>query len=161
MPDMLVKLYTLPPLQAVLTQQSQQGIVIRRGLVPEKHIVLNLVRAHFSESWANECDVTFSRQPVSCFIAIEDSALRGFACYDATLRGFFGPTGVRDSARGRGIGTALLLACLHDMRAQGYGYAIIGAAGPTQFYEKIVGAITIAGSSPGIYAGLLDEDDHS
>ncbi|MEO8397022.1 MAG: GNAT family N-acetyltransferase, partial [Chloroflexota bacterium] len=53
------------------------------------------------------------------------------------------------------IGKALLLACLHDMLAQGYGYAIIGWAGPVEFYVNAVGAIEIPDSRPGVYRGML------
>jgi len=155
MTDMLVKLYALP---AYKDTQSHHGITIRRAIAPEKHLVLAWVREHFSEYWVSECDVAFSRQPVSCFLATKDSTLIGFACYDTTRRGFFGPTGVDESARGRGTGAALLLACLHDMWAQGYGYAIIGGVGPVAFYEKIVGATVIPDSTPSIYAGMLRED---
>ena len=79
----------------------------------------------------------------------------GFACYEATAKDFFGPTGVNPDYRGKGIGKALLLAALHAMRAEGYAYAIIGSAGPTAFYEKEVGAIAIPDSSPGIYKHML------
>ena len=70
--------------------------------------------------------------------------LVGFACYDTSARGFFGPTGVDETARGGGIGHALLLASLLDMRAQGYGYAIVGDVGPVDFYVRAVGATPIA-----------------
>ena len=68
----------------------------------------------------------FRRQPPSCFLATRSGKLIGFACYDSIARGFFGPTGVDQEARGAGIGRALLLATLLDMRTLGYGYAIIG-----------------------------------
>jgi GNAT superfamily N-acetyltransferase len=155
MTDMLVKLYTLPALQPVLDDQARKGITVRRGLAPEKSFVLEWVRRHFSEFWVNECDVAYNSRPVTCWVAVEDGRLIGFGCYDTTAKGFFGPTGVGEAARGRGTGTALLLACLHDMRAQGYGYAIIGSAGPTDYYAKVVGAIPIPDSKPGIYGGML------
>lgn len=155
MPDMLVKLYTLPPLAQVIAQQTANGVTIRRGLPPEKHIMLDWVATHFNAHWRSECDVAFSRQPVSCFVAVSDGQLLGFGCYDATARGFFGPTGVDETQRGHGIGKALLLACLHDMAAQGYGYAIIGGVGPAEFYEKAVGATLIPDSTPGVYRGML------
>jgi ribosomal protein S18 acetylase RimI-like enzyme len=63
--------------------------------------------------------------------------------------------GVDSAARGSGIGTTLLLACLHAMAAAGYAYAIIGAAHDVAFYRKAVGAVEIAGSSPGIYRDRL------
>lgn len=151
MPDMLVPLYNLPPTVSL----TDAGISIRRGLAPEKHIVLGWISEHFSAYWRSEADVAFAQQPVSCFIATENGDLLGFGCYDTTKRGFFGPTGVAEAARGRGIGKALLLACLHDMAAQNYGYAIIGAAGPVAFYERTVNAVVIEGSVPGVYRGML------
>jgi GNAT superfamily N-acetyltransferase len=155
MPDMLVKLYTLPELEPILKQQRQAGIDIRRGLALEKQLVLDWVKQNFNQNWGSECDIAFTRQPVSCFIAVEQGRLIGFACHDATYKNFFGPTGVSEQARGRGVGKALLLACLHAMKAQGYAYAIIGWVGPADFYAKAVGAVEIEDSEPGIYRGRL------
>ncbi len=156
MTDMLVKLYALPDLAPALADPRMAGVTIRRALAPEKHVVTAWVQATFdSPGWASECEAAILRQPPACFVAVENEALIGFGCYDATSRGVFGPTGVGEAARKRGIGTALLLACLHDMRAQGYAYAIIGWAGPQDFYARIVGATPIPDSEPGLYAGLL------
>lgn len=157
MPDMLVKLYELPPLEPVLEAQRQKGIDIRRGLAPEKKQVLAWVGEHFSDYWVSECDVAFTRQPVSCFIAVQDNTVLGFACYDTAARGFFGPTGVDERQRGRGIGAALLLMTLHGMLQVGYGYAIIGAVGPADFYTRVAGATVIPDSTPGVYRGLLPD----
>jgi GNAT superfamily N-acetyltransferase len=153
--DMLVKLYALPPSADVFERLSKTGITTRRALAPEKHTVLGWVRAHFSEHWASEVDVAFSRQPISCFIAVRQKTILGFACHDATCRNFFGPTGVDPNERKTGIGKALLFNCLEAMKSQGYGYAIIGGVGPAEFYAKTVGAIPIEGSEPGVYRGLL------
>lgn len=158
MSDMLVKLYELPPISPVIEEQRAKGIEIRRALVPEKSFIIEWVAKHFSILWRNECEVAFSYQPPTCFIAVESEQLIGFACHETTHKNFFGPTGVAESARGQGVGRALLLACLHDMHALGYGYAIIGAAGPHDFYAKTVGAIPIAGSSPGVYRGMLRQE---
>ncbi|MCA9903491.1 MAG: GNAT family N-acetyltransferase [Anaerolineae bacterium] len=155
MPDMLVKLYTLPPLEPEIAAQAANGVTIRRGLPPEKHVVLDWVARNFERGWMSECDVGFSRQPVSVWLALASETLVGFACYDTTGRGFFGPTGVSESMRGKGVGKGLLLACLHAMYDLGYGYAIIGAAGPVEYYRKTVGAQVIEDSWPGFYSGLL------
>lgn len=155
MTDMLVKLYALPPLEAALERQASQGITIRRAIAPEKHHVLAWVRQHFSEFWVSEADSAFANRPVSCWLAVEGPALIGFGCYDSTAKGFFGPTGVSEAARGRGTGAALLIACLHDMHAQGYGYGIIGGVGPIEFYARTVGATIIEDSTPGVYGGML------
>ncbi|KXK20811.1 MAG: N-acetyltransferase GCN5 [Chloroflexi bacterium OLB15] len=155
MTDMLVKLYRLPPVVNEIEALAAQGVTIRRALVPEKHHVVTWVRENFSAFWESEADVSFSRMPVSCFIAVEDKQPIGFGCYDTTSRGFFGPTGVSETARGRGIGKAIMLACMHDMLAQGYIYAIIGAVGPIEYYQKTVGAVVIDDSTPSVLAGLL------
>ncbi|MGB1288834.1 MAG: GNAT family N-acetyltransferase, partial [Aggregatilineales bacterium] len=143
------------PLQPALDKQTDHDITIRRGMPPEKHFVLSWIREHFSEFWVSEADVCFAQQPPSIFLAIADERVIGFACYDSTRRGFFGPTGVGEAARGKGTGTALLLACLWDMWHQGYGYAIIGAAGPTDYYQRVCGATIIEESTYGVYEGML------
>ncbi len=153
--DMLVKLYELPSLEGVLSALREEGVEVRRAAASEKNVVVRWVREQFRESWASECEVTFCRQPVSCFVAIKEEKLIGFACYDATRKGFFGPEGVDETMQGRGIGKGLLLACLHSMWGEGYGYAIIGWAGPAEFYTKVCGATVIEGSHPGVYRGML------
>lgn len=155
MPDMLVRLYDLPPLAPAIDQQAAQGITIRRVIPPDKAVVMAFVRQQFSEYWASEVDVSFARQPPSCFVAVEGGRLIGFAVYDVTAKGFFGPTGVAEAARGRGAGTALLLAALHALYAEGYAYGIIGRPGPTEFYAQAVGAIPIPGAEESVYKGLL------
>ncbi|MBI3775633.1 MAG: GNAT family N-acetyltransferase [Gammaproteobacteria bacterium] len=155
MTDMLVKLYALPELAPVLAQQRALNLEIRRALVPERHLVVDWVKQQWGAAWASECDAALVRQPVSCFIAIAGAQLAGFACHDATFKNFFGPFGVDPAQQRRGIGEALLLTTLHDMAAHGYAYAIIGGAGPGEFFTRVAGAIPIADSTPGLYRGLL------
>ena len=157
MQDMLVRLYDLPEHASLLKKLQAEGFSIRRPLAAEKSIVLQWVTNHFGTGWASEADVSFSYQPIACFIAIENAVVVGFACYDAAYRNFFGPTGVDDKLQGRGIGKALLLECLFAMKAQGFAYAIIGGVGPAAYYKKAVGAVLIDGSSPGIYQGIMSE----
>jgi len=159
MPDMLVKLYDLPEVAPLVKRLADRGIVVRRAMAYEKHVVVNWVRETFGEGWIGECEVAFSNHPVSCFIATEAGQILGFACHDSTCRDFFGPTGVAEKKRGVGIGKALFLTCLHAMAAQGYAYAIIGGAGPSQFYADTSGAVPIDGSTPGIYRDLLRTKD--
>ena len=70
---------------------------------------------------------------------------QGFACYDSTGRGLFGPIGVAREARGRGIGRGLLLSCLHAMSAAGYAYAVVAGVEAAEFYQRTVGATEIPG----------------
>lgn len=155
--DMLVKLYELPEMKPLLDRLLTEGIDIRRAIAPEKHFVVGWVRRTFGAGWASETEVSYTNHPNSCWIATHEGKCIGFACYDAVAKGFFGPTGVDETYRGKGIGKALLLACLYDMLAQGYGYTIIADAGPMDFYSKTVGAVAIPGSNPGMYRGMLRE----
>ena len=149
MPDLLVNLLKLPALE------TAEGFVLRRAQPFELSAVRAFVAENFSAVWADEISVGFARQPISVHVATIQRELVGFAAYECTRRGFFGPTGVIQSAQGKGIGKALLLASLWALREMGYVYAIIGAAGPVHFYQKTVGAIIIPDSEPGIYIDTL------
>lgn len=155
MTDMLVKLYDLQDDWNFLSTQAVQRVTLRKPIGPEKYLIIDWVKDNFGEAWASETDVALSHQPVTCFVASCEQSLIGFACYDATALGFFGPGGVAERHRGHGTGRALLLACLLDMKLKGYGYAIIGDAGPVEFYRKTVGAIDIPHSTPGVYKAML------
>ncbi|EJJ28122.1 GNAT family N-acetyltransferase [Rhizobium sp. CF142] len=153
--DMLVKLYELKADPELDARIAEQGITIRRVLAPELNALTAWIEPRFGSGWAAEATAATMRQPPTCFIAIQNDELIGFACHEATAKGFFGPTGVDTVARGKGVGHALLLTTLLDMYAQGYAYGVIGGAGPMEFYRRSVGAVPIEGSEPGIYRGML------
>lgn len=155
MGDMLVKLYQLPESEPAKQYAARTGITVRRAIGPELVTVAEWVEKRFGKGWRSECEIAFARQPIACLIAVKDGELLGFACYDATCRGFFGPTGVDEQTRGLGIGKQLLFETLLAMRDFGYAYAIIGGAGPIDFYKHTVGAIEIEQPEPGIYTGML------
>lgn len=154
MPDLLVRLYDLPEFAAE-QRVRDAGIAVRRALPPERYLILDWIRRHFQELWAGEAALALSQQPLTLWVAVRDGMLLGFACHDATAKGFFGPTGVDAAERGRGIGEALLIATLKGMREAGYAYAVIGDPGPVAFYRKRLDALEIPGSDPGIYRGML------
>jgi len=153
--DLLVKLYSLPPAAALIEKLRAEGVEIKRAIGPEKQAVTDWVEKKFSRAWASECEVALAAQPASCFIAVKEKQLVGFACYDTASKGFFGPIGVDEGARAGGLGKALLLRTLEAMREAGYGYAIVGWAGPVDFFKKAVGAVVIEGSEPGVYANMV------
>lgn len=156
---MLVNLLKLAPLELILDELRQVGVVVRRAQPHEITIVRDFVQAHFDAGWADEISVGYSNKPVSVFIAIRDKRIVGFAAYECTRRSFFGPMGVAASERGGGVGSALLLASLWGLREMGYVYGIIGGAGPTEFYERMVNATIIPDSVPGIYADPIKSRD--
>ena len=157
--DYLVNLSLVGPDPSLMARLQAAGVDIRRALAPELELATDWVRRTFGSGWSSETAVAISRQPPTCFLATQGGRLIGFSCHEATARGFFGPTGVDQAARGQGIGHALLLASLLDLKAMGYAYAIIGDVGPSAFYERTVGAMPIPNSEPGIYAGLLKTPD--
>jgi GNAT superfamily N-acetyltransferase len=159
MPDLLVPLASLPLDWSFVADQQKLGISIRKPIGPEHDAIVRFVRENFpgSHGWPSEAARSLQLSPVTCWIAVENGKLLGFSSYDATALGVFGPTGVTEAARGRGTGKALLLACLLDMKLKGYAYAVIGWAGPVDFYRKAVGAIVIPDQTepPGVYRGML------
>ena len=91
-------------------------------------------------------------------VFIDRCKLVGFACFDSSAKGFFGPIGVRPDRRGENIGQALLIRTLNAMREYGYGYAIIGWVSEAEnFYRKTVGAEYIKGGNPenSVYSNLI------
>jgi ribosomal protein S18 acetylase RimI-like enzyme len=157
MSDMLIKLFALDDDWHFLSEQKKLGIDIRKPIGPENRVILNWVSTQFGAGWASETAAAFSNRPLSCFVAVKKNAIIGFACYDATALGFFGPIGVEKAHRRKGTGTALMTACLLDMKLKGYGYAVVGAVENPAYYQKAVGALQIPDSAPGIYKNRVKD----
>ncbi len=154
--DLLVKLYNLSGEIPNIAKLKEAGIEIKRALPADKHLIVSYVKNTFSERWAGECDVSLSIMPATCFVAVKDKNIIGFACYNATCLNYFGPTGVTEAFRNNGIGKALLFKCLLAMWEEGYAYAIIGwVEDALEFYQKTVNAIVIEDSFPGVYQRLI------
>jgi predicted N-acetyltransferase YhbS len=156
---MLVNLLRLPPAEPLLEELRGAGVVVRRARPWELTPVREFVGENFGRAWADEISPGLVRQPATVFVALRGGRLVGFAAYECTRRNFFGPTGVVESERGRGLGRALLLSALRGLREMGYAYAIVGGVGPAGFYERAAGARLIPDSSPGVYADPLRTEE--
>lgn len=141
--DMLVALEGLDDPRKRVLRLSKRGIEIRRALPKEADTLTRWVKENFSEAWASECRIGLTRTPPSCFVARGSGVFVGFACFDVSYKGSFGPIGVLQSYRKMGIGSTLLLLALNALREMGYKYGIITDVGPTEFYQKAVSAIVI------------------
>lgn len=150
--DMIVCLYNLPEIKV------NGNIKIKRAFVGDKDIILDFVGKYFRKNWVYEVEHSLMEEVSKCFVASEDGKIIGFACYDSSAKGFFGPIGVEPTRRGENIGQALLVRTLSSMKEYGYGYAIIGWVSEAEmFYRKTVGAEFIKGGSPenSVYSNLV------
>jgi GNAT superfamily N-acetyltransferase len=153
---MLVRLLHLPPLAPELAKMEALGVTVRRPNPFEWTPLKEWIGTRFAQSWVDETAVAFARTPPTAYLAFREREILGFAVYDCVWRGGFGPTGVDESERNKGIGRALLLACLYAARSEGYVYYQLAGVGPAEFYRKAVGAEVIADQHPNVYdlAGL-------
>lgn len=155
MPDLLVKLYDLPSHRPALPD----GVCIRPVEAAELSIARDWIEKSFSRGWADEFERGAHASPVGSLIAVSRQKIIGFVCYDVTTLGLFGPTGTDKAHRGKNIGKALLFAALDAMKAKGHAYAVIGWAGPVEFYENTVKATVIKGSEARYENHLLKRND--
>ena len=151
MSDMIVKLYA-QDFKSSEDELLKEGIVVKKAYIGDRDIILQFVRENFDNEsvWTAECEYALFNNPITCHIAVKNKKIIGFACYDATTKGFFGPTGVQESFRGKGVGKELLIRSLLSMKESGYAYAIIGwtATDAIEFYKKTVNAVKIPKSAP-------------
>ncbi|HKL61524.1 MAG TPA: GNAT family N-acetyltransferase [Acholeplasma sp.] len=133
-------------------------VSIKRVLSPDADEVVDFITTNFSKKWASEAKAALYKVHSSCFIAVMDKKVIGFACYDATAKGFFGPIGVDETIRGKNIGKALLLKSLEGMKYEGYQYAIIGGVSDrvSEFYAKSCGSIKIENSAK-VYLNMISK----
>ncbi|MBI4615148.1 MAG: GNAT family N-acetyltransferase [Planctomycetes bacterium] len=160
MTDYILHLYDLPSAESIVVSTRRIGVEIRRAMGPEKRAVCGWVEREFEVlSWVSECEISFARVPVSCFIAIAGGAVIGFHCYEATCRGFTGPGGIAREFRGRGIYLALLAETMKAMQVEGYAYAIVGSPNEAtvRAFRKLYGSalVEVPGSDPGWLRGMV------
>ncbi|MFD2042866.1 GNAT family N-acetyltransferase [Ornithinibacillus salinisoli] len=138
--DMITHLhgYTFP--------QKVNTLNIKKVTRADRENLLSFVEQCFSTEWKQTVESGIHTDHPPIYIACnDDGKVIGFAAFDVyqQKKGYFGPMGVVMDKRVRGIGYSLLHHCLRDMKDIGYEYAIIGGAGPMEFYEKACHAVVI------------------
>ncbi|HDX9695708.1 MULTISPECIES: GNAT family N-acetyltransferase [Bacillus] len=113
---------------------------IRRASPSDFDKLSRFVADEFGERWLQSVVYGFRtyNEKLPIYIAQQEEVIIGFACYDVVRgkKGLFGPMGIAKQNRVKGVGKELLHHCLYNMKQDGYEYAIIGQAGPIEFYER-------------------------
>lgn len=151
--DMIAGLTHLPEYKVC------EGVKLKRAFVGDKDKVLAFIKENFDNTgWMHEAEHALMADVSKCFIATENGEILGFACFDSSAKGFFGPIGVSEKARGKDIGKVLLLRTLEAMSEYGYAYAVIGWVNDAEmFYRKTVGAefIPNGNTENSVYSNLV------
>ncbi len=102
----------------------------------------SFVGSEFSPVWSFETRRALKGPAKAVHAAWHGTTPVAFAAADGNNRGlgWFGPAGTVPAHRGRGLGEALLIACLLDVRALPEG-GVIAWIGPKEFYRKACGAV--------------------
>jgi mycothiol synthase len=121
------------------TAAAGRDYQVRRAR-PDEQALLDAVAAEFGGAWPFELARSLGCDPPGVHVAIRDGAYCAFAAHDGNNRGlgWFGPTGTWPAHRGRGLGEALLLACLVDVAAH-HAQCEVAWIGPRPFYDKVAG----------------------
>ena len=155
MPDIICPLHDVPEARPLLERLHAEGITVRRARAWERTAVSEFILAQFGQGWLDEALMAFAHHPVTIFVARDAEQIVGFAAYEVTGRAYFGPTGVLEAMRGRGIGKALLLASLEGLRELGYTYGFIGSPGPIEFYLKATPGLLLPADWSSVYTGAV------
>jgi mycothiol synthase len=118
---------------------AAQGYQVRRARADE-HAVIDAVAVEFGGAWPFEVSRALGGDPPGVHVAVADGGYCAFAAHDGNNRGlgWFGPTGTWPAHRGRGLGEALLVACLVDVAAR-QQQCEVAWIGPRPFYERVAG----------------------
>lgn len=158
MADLIVNLYEKESfLNDNGVKLKDDNIKIKRVLSPNSDRLVEFVQTHFSIGWTSEVKAGVYKENPTCFVATDSGNIVGFACYDATAKGYFGPTGVDPNYRGKNIGQVLLLTTLDALKNAGYGYAVIGGVNDkvAGFYARYVNFMKFE-TKPDLYSRLIN-----
>lgn len=151
-------LITEERLATLHTAATEAGYTLRRATAGDVEPLLQTVSGSFAPVWSFEVARALGPSLVkgeatewaeelpegpAVHVALDgDGAVVAFAAHDGNNRGlgWFGPMGTLDHHRGHGLGEALLLGCLLDVRDRPEG-GVIAWVGPVGFYSRACGAV--------------------
>ncbi len=118
-----------------------RGYEIRRAR-PDERTLLDAVHIEFGGAWPFELERALGHDEPGVHVALENERYCAFAAHDGNNRGlgWFGPTGTWPAHRGKGLGEALLMACLVDVGRE-HPRCEVSWIGPRAFYDKVAGIV--------------------
>ena len=139
------------------TAAEKDGYTLRRAGAEDATALLSMIERSFAPVWAYEVARALGPhlggeaaahtpelpEGAAVHVAYDRSdAPVAFAAHDGNNRGlgWFGPMGTLEDHRGHGLGEALLLRCLMDVRQRPEG-GVIAWVGPASFYTRTCGAV--------------------
>ncbi len=124
----------------LLERAGTAGYEIRRAHPDERDPLCAAIATEFGGAWPFEIERALGYAPAAVHVALQSGAYCAFAAHDGNNRGlgWFGPTGTWPAHRGKGLGEALLMACLLDVAAE-HSQCEVAWIGPRPFYEKVAG----------------------
>ncbi|HET9992617.1 MAG TPA: GNAT family N-acetyltransferase, partial [Kofleriaceae bacterium] len=127
--------------EALAAAASESGYEVRRAR-PDERALVDAVALAFGGAWPFELERALGHVPAGVHVALHDGAYCAFAAHDGNNRGlgWFGPTGTWPEHRGKGLGEALLVACLVDVAAE-HERCEVAWIGPRAFYDKVAGIV--------------------
>jgi len=131
------------PERSAAAAQRAAGYHIARARPDEIDELAAAVASEFGGTWDAELTRAMALDPPGVHVARLEGAcpeIAAFAVHDGNNQGlgWFGPAGTWPAHRGRGLGEALLLACLVDVAAF-RDVCEVAWIGPRAFYERAVG----------------------
>jgi GNAT superfamily N-acetyltransferase len=128
--------------EELAAQSASAGYTVRRASPADRAALSAPIALAFSRAWAFEIERALEHQPSAVHVALaQGGELAAFAAHDGNNRGlgWFGPAGTFKPHRQRGLGEALLLACLVDVAEAGLPRCTVAWIGPRGFYERAAG----------------------
>jgi len=125
----------------LVVRATRAGYAVRRA-APDDGALLDLVARAFAPVWAHEVKRALDGPRRAVHVAEHEGTPVAFAAADGNNRGlgWFGPAGTLPEHRGRGLGEALLIPTLLDVRGLPEA-GVIAWIGPKPFYARACGAV--------------------
>lgn len=119
-----------------------KGYELRRAELEEEAALWEAITEEFGGTWPFEVSRALRQPEPAVHVALRAGRYCAFAAHDGNNAGlgWFGPAGTWPAHRGKGLGEALLLACLEDV-ARDHEQCEIAWIGPEAFYEKSCGVV--------------------